>query len=250
MTVEVIFAIAGILFVGYGLLGRKVELEFKEFKFYTEESLDRWQRIVFIILGLVFIGIAIWILLRIDGLPPPPPTPTPTHTPLPTNTPVQIPTNTPAPTPPTVALLTHHGRYVTDVNDKNDLRAETKDLTDCEKFTLFCLDDDKVALKTCHGWYVTALNDEGDRDWKLRAYTKELNDWEKYTLFDVENERKLSCPEVLGLLKQGSVVIALKTHHGRYVTAQNDEGDRDWKLRAYTKELNDWEKFTLIPCQP
>jgi hypothetical protein len=149
-----------------------------------------------------------------------------------------------------VALLTYHGRYVTDANDKNDLKAETGELKDWEKFTLLCLDDGKVALETYHGWYVTALNDEGDRDWKLRAYTEELNDWEKYTLVDVETERQLPCSEVLGLLKQGSVVIALKTHHGRYVTAQNDEGDRDWKLRAYTEELNDWEKFTLVPCQP
>ena len=61
-----------------------------------------------------------------------------------------------------VALLTYHGRYVTDVNDKNDLKAKTWELEDLEKFTLLCLDDGKVAFETYHGWYVTALNDEGD----------------------------------------------------------------------------------------
>jgi hypothetical protein len=45
-------------------------------------------------------------------------------------------------------------------------------------------------------------------------------------------------------LSQPTTTVALRTYHGRYVTAMNNEGNRDWVLRAQTQELKDWEKFT------
>ena len=132
------------------------------------------------------------------------------------------------------------------------LRAEREKSkgVDCwEKFTLLCLDNSKVALKTHHGRYVTAMG--ADRDWVIRAERQEsqgVGDWEKFTLVEPETEKELSCSEaVFRLLEQGNVRIALRTHHdGRYVTAMNDEDNRDWVLRAETKTLSDWEKFTVI----
>lgn len=42
--------------------------------------------------------------------------------------------------------------------------------------------------------------------------------------------------------------VAFLTHNGRYVTAMNDEDNRDWVLRAETQTMSDWEKFILL-CQ-
>lgn len=41
--------------------------------------------------------------------------------------------------------------------------------------------------------------------------------------------------------------VALRTDHGRYVTAlkDNDAGGRDWMLWAETKKISYWEKFAL-----
>ncbi|HSN76304.1 MAG TPA: CHAT domain-containing protein [Anaerolineae bacterium] len=47
-----------------------------------------------------------------------------------------------------------------------------------------------------------------------------------------------------------TAVVALRTHDGKYVTAWNDEGDRDWKLwGGDATSILDWEKFTL-QCEP
>ncbi len=154
-----------------------------------------------------------------------------------------------------VAFLTYHDRYVTAMGDEAArvwdrwvLRAKTKTLSDREKFTLRCLDDDLIVFKTFHRRYVTAFNDEDPRDWVLRAETRTLSDWEKFIPVNAETKKELSCGEVLRLLEQGNIEnIAFKTHHDRYVTAFNDEGEQDWKLKAKTKTLSDWEKFTLIP---
>jgi hypothetical protein len=61
---------------------------------------------------------------------------------------------------------------------------------------------------------------------------------------------------VFELLEQGEVRIALQTFHKndaednyRYVTAMNDEGDRDWKLVAQADEVKEWEEFTLVPLR-
>jgi hypothetical protein len=37
---------------------------------------------------------------------------------------------------------------------------------------------------------------------------------------------------------------ALKTHHGKYVSARPET--EDWLLKGYATEIQDWEKFTLI----
>jgi formylglycine-generating enzyme required for sulfatase activity len=155
------------------------------------------------------------------------------------------------PTKLTVALKTYHGRYVTAMNDKEgrdwEIRAETSTLGNWERFTLLCVDDGKAAFQTYHGRYVTAMNDEEGRDWELRAETTTLSDWETFTIIEPETEKKLRCSEVLRSLRQGDVRIALMTRHGRYVTATNDEDDRDWALRAETGTLGDWEKFVVEP---
>ena len=157
----------------------------------------------------------------------------------------------PKPIPLTVALLTCHGRYITAMDGEYEqswvLRAETTELKDWEKFTLLCLDNGKVALETHDGRYVTAMNDE--EDWVLRAETKTLSAWEEFTLVEAETGEELPCLEAFELLGQGSVRIALKTHDGKYVTAMNDEDNRDWVLRAETETLSDWETFTVIPQQ-
>ena len=92
--------------------------------------------------------------------------------------------------------------------------------------------------------YVTAMNDEDDRDWKLSAQTQELKDWEKFTLFNAKTRTQLPCLNAFKLFRQGGVSIALRTYHGRYVTAMDD--GYDWVLRAHTQELKDWEKFTVV----
>ena len=47
-----------------------------------------------------------------------------------------------------------------------------------------------------------------------------------------------------------TAVVALQTHDGKYVTAWNDEGDRDWKLwGGDAAQILGWEKFKL-QCEP
>lgn len=41
-----------------------------------------------------------------------------------------------------------------------------------------------------------------------------------------------------------SEVVAIKTFHGRYVTAMDE--DWNWELRAETATISDWEKFVLL----
>ena len=123
------------------------------------------------------------------------------------------------------------------------LRAETQNLGDWEKFTLLCQDNGQVAFETHHGRYVTAM--DAGWDWVLRAETQDLSDWEKFTLVDAETGTDLPCSEVSQLLlQQGEVTVALKTYHGRYVTAM--DAGWDWVLRAETRSLSYWEKFVLI----
>jgi hypothetical protein len=164
----------------------------------------------------------------------------------------------------TVALQTYHkkdgkNRYVTAMDSAWDwvLRGETNELRASERFTLLCLDNGKVAFQTAQAQdgknrYITAMG--SDRDWALRGETTELLEFEQFVLYDIDTEEQLPCPKVLELLKQGEVRIALQTCHEndagdkyRYVTAMNDEGDRDWKLVAQAYEVKEWEEFTLIP---
>ena len=178
------------------------------------------------------------------------------------------PAATPTPTPRVmsraVALQTYHkkdgkNRYVTAMDSGWDwvLRGETNELRASEKFTLLCLDNGKVAFQTCHvqdgkNRYVTAMG--SDWGWVLRGETIELLEFQQFLLHDVVAKETLLCLEVFELLKQGEVRIALQTCHKndagdkyRYVTAMDDEDDRDWKLVAQADEVKEWENFTLIP---
>jgi hypothetical protein len=200
----------------------------------------------------------------------PTPTYTPTSTNIPTPTEIPIPTLTPTPSvvmSKTIAIQTHHKneagdkhRYVTAMGSDYGwvLGGETTELKEYEKFTILCLNNHKVAFQTCH------KNEEGDRhryvtvmgaddEWRLRGSGAELTECAEFTLYDVDTRGLLPCLEVLELLEQSEVKIALQTcrkndegDKNRYVTAMNDEGDRDWELWAQTDEVKDWEKFTLI----
>jgi len=176
---------------------------------------------------------------------------------------------TPVPTPSvvmsrTVALQTYHkkdgkNRYVTAMDSAWDwvLRGETNELRASEKFTLLCLDNGKVAFQTSqvqdgNNRYITAMG--SDQGWVIRGETTELLGFEQFVLYDVDAEEQLPCLEVFELLMQAEVRVALQTCHKndagdkyRYVTAMNDESDRDWKLVAQAYEVKEWEEFTLIP---
>jgi hypothetical protein len=172
------------------------------------------------------------------------------------STPTRAPTFTPAPTivaTETVALLTFHNQYVTALNDEPgrdwQLRGAAAEIKDWEKFTLLCLDNGQVALETRHGRYVTAMDGGYDPPWVLRAETQALLGSEMFTLVNVETEKDMPCLEVFESLEHDEVKMALKTAHDRYVTATDGGYDPPWVLRAETRELNDWEKFTLVPLQ-
>jgi hypothetical protein len=168
-------------------------------------------------------------------------TSTPTMTPVPTDPPTPIPT----PTPAVVALKTYHDRYVTALGQDGDwrLKAEATEIGTWETFTLLCLDNGKIALRTYHNRYVTAL--AADWAWILRAETSDLWDYEKFTPVDADTEEQLDCLDVFELLKKGDVKIALKNWDNRYVTALGQ--DNDWWLKAETRDLLGYEKFTVIP---
>lgn len=82
-----------------------------------------------------------------------------------------------------------------------------------------------VVIMTFHGRYVTPMGP--DQGWVLRAETMELK--------KDEGEFTLLC------LDDGKV--ALKTYHGRYVTATRGE---PWLLKTETSVLGNSEKFTLV----
>jgi hypothetical protein len=151
----------------------------------------------------------------------------------------------PVPNDEMVTILTFHGRYAAATDDTEDWKIEAKSklLGDTGRFDLICLDDGQAAFKTYYGRYITAMDGGWDPSWVLRAETASLNDWEKLTLIDPQTGQPLQCQDVLAQLGQGSVVVAFKTFHNRYVTAMWQ--DWGWVLRAETTTLGDWEKFTL-----
>jgi hypothetical protein len=204
-----------------------------------------WRTMAWIIAFALLGGIAGYLLGRV-GL----------GSPTPTTTPSVVMSDM-------IAIQTYHkkggkNRYVTAMDSAWDwvLRGETNELRASERFTLLCLDNDKVAFQTAQvqdgkNRYITAMG--SDWDWVLRGEAIELLEFEQFMLHDV-NKEPLPCLEVLELLKQGEVQVALQTCHKnnagdkyRYVTAMNDEGDRDWKLVAQADDVQDWEKFTLVP---
>lgn len=136
---------------------------------------------------------------------------------------------------PTVALLTHHGRYVTALSVCPFLKQELY-LRDCGQFTLQRLSDGKVALVTCHNKYITApATGATDQDWALRQELK-LDQCGQFTLHDLRDGK-----------------FALETCAHRYWTAL--DGNRSlkeqWLVTARTDQVLEWERFTIsYVCQP
>jgi len=130
---------------------------------------------------------------------------------------------------PTVALLTHHGRYVTAM-DVCPLLKQEPNLRDCGRFILQHLADGKVALVTCHNKYVTApKTGTTDWDWALRQ-EPELSDCGRFTLQDL-----------------GGGKLAFETCAHRYFTALdgNRPLETQWLIIAAAPQVGDWERFTL-----
>jgi hypothetical protein len=115
MTIEVVLSIAGILLFVYGILGVKIDIKVKDFSISTDK-LERWQRVVFIVIGSILVILALMMSLEVlppnggtptpsPTIPPPSPTPdltatlTPSSTPTPTASPTQTHTPTPSQTP-------------------------------------------------------------------------------------------------------------------------------------------------------
>jgi len=109
-----------------------------------------------------------------------------------------------------------------------ELWAKRDTVKDWEKFFLLYLDNGKVALKTDHGKFVSATGDDGCCNWILKAETPDRGESEEFSLINA-----------------GDGKLAFKTYHGTYVSATSAE--QCWKVRAKTRKLGDWEKFTLIP---
>ena len=181
-------------------------------------------------------------VIRIITATEPAPTPTrriPTVTLLPTWTPTPSPTPTASQMPtatlyPRLALLSNHDLYVIAKGAADDwvLKQEPKLDEKCSWFKVIPQEKDMVALLTCYNRYVTAPKTGMDRaDWVLRQEIS-LEDCGKFTVHDLGNGE-----------------IAIETCTGRYFTAGdgNWPSGLQWLVVAETKEIKDWEKFTLQP---
>ncbi|MCB9420757.1 MAG: hypothetical protein H6667_13200 [Ardenticatenaceae bacterium] len=152
-------------------------------------------------------------------------------------------------TPPVIAIQTTHGHYFTAFDSASQeawaIRAETATIGDWEKFKLLCLDDERAAFMTVHGRYLTALDE--DWNWILKAETTDLQEFETFTLFNADSGAQLDCTAVVASLYANQQArIALKTWHGRYVTAMDNTDNWNWVIRAETHELLANEKFTAV----
>lgn len=130
---------------------------------------------------------------------------------------------------PTVALLTHHGGYVTALSVCPFLKQEPY-LRDCGRFILQRLPEGKVALVTCHNKYITApATGVTDQEWALRQES-ELNECGQFTLHDLGNGK-----------------FALETCAHRYWTALdgNRSLEEQWLIIARTDQVWEWEQFTI-----
>lgn len=136
-----------------------------------------------------------------------------------------------------VLLVTHHDRYMTALGEADDWSlGQELEPTECGRFTLHKLDNDKVALETCKGRFVTAQRRGGAG----------MENWEHWELW--QDSAFGDC----GQFTRHDVVdgtVAFETCAGRYVTA-GDGGwpaGLQWSVIAQTDEVQSWEKFTLQP---
>ncbi len=186
--------------------------------------------------------------------------PSPTPTPVVVTTPdmniletAPVPTSTPIPIK--IALQTiHEKRYMTAVDgiSAGDWRpiAEPWSGDPEQKFTVECLSSGKIALISSLTRYLTATDGAAEWDWVVVAETEDRKGWEIFTIIDAkaEGHPSLSCFELTEMLKGGNPVkIALKTHHGTFITALN--ADFDWRFKGEATMLRDSEvlTITLVP---
>ncbi len=130
----------------------------------------------------------------------------------------------------TVILVSSHGRYVTAMPD-GTLR-QTRELSDCGRFTLQRLSDRTVALQTCQNRWVTApLTGVTSLDWKV-TQSPSLDDCGEFVLHNL-----------------GRNLVAFETCAGRWLTAVGDSGEPAvvGYVIANTYLMNVWEMFTMKP---
>jgi len=135
--------------------------------------------------------------------------------------------------PKKVALLSFHGQYVTALGEDGGwLLRQEPELDNCGRFTQFYLGRGKVALLTCHGRYVTAPRRGSGRSDLALWQDSGLGDCGQFEVVELANGQ-----------------VAFKTCAGMVFTA-GDGGwgpGLQWLVVAETKDIRDWEKFTLQP---
>ena len=124
----------------------------------------------------------------------------------------------------TIALRTHHGKYVV-AEENGDVNADRRIALDFETFTVKEIGENKIALKSYHGKYMGAEEKSLSCswcDWEVNANSNEIGDDETFLV-----------------KKQSDGTIALKTYHGKYVVAEDNN-----ELNADRTTVGSWEKFT------
>ena len=139
----------------------------------------------------------------------------------------------PPPPPQEIALISHHGQYVTAMDDQDRWAVrQVPELNQCEVFTLEHHWNGKISLKTCYGQYITAPERGDERqDWILRQET-DLSKCGQFDMYELGGDR-----------------VAFKTCAGKFITAGDNglgwEGELEWALVGESDILDDWEYFTL-----
>jgi signal transduction histidine kinase len=135
--------------------------------------------------------------------------------------------------PEKVAIVSFHGQYITAMGEDGDwLLRQEPELGDCGRFTQFDLSKGKVALLTCHDRYVTAPKRGNQRSDLAIWQDSGLGECGQFDLVELANGK-----------------VAFKTCAGMVFTAGDGGWDPglQWLVVAETKDIRDWEKFTLQP---
>jgi signal transduction histidine kinase len=135
--------------------------------------------------------------------------------------------------PKKVAILSFHGQYVTAMGeDEGWLLTQEPEVSACGRFTQFNLGKGKIALLTCYGRYVTAPRSGNERPELVLWQDSGLSNCGQFDLVELANGK-----------------VAFKTCTGMVFTAGDGGWDPglQWLVVAETKEIRDWEKFTLQP---
>ena len=135
--------------------------------------------------------------------------------------------------PPKVALLSFHGQYVTALGeDRGWMLTQEPEVSECGMFTKFDLSKDKIALLSCYGRYVTAPRRGIARSDLALWQDSGLGDCGQFDLVELANGK-----------------VAFRTCTGKVFTAGDGGWDPalQWLVVAETKDIRDWEEFTLQP---